>query len=316
MVTVPSAVAILRPGTKPQAYKYERHTGMKKYKALVLGGTGMLGHAVVSRLQEFYGEDAVAYTCRTSRDKLSLPNATYFDAHQTSWPDYLSEAEYVINCIGMIKPRIKDDKPDTWIEAMGINSCFPVRLMTMCNSVGAKLIHITTDCVFSGRDGEYTEDSPHDCTDIYGKTKSLGEVCQDGAMVLRTSIIGTEPNNQSSLVEWVRKQDGKTIQGYLNHAWNGVTTTEFANVCIELMTNGYNTGLYHIHSPEVVTKWELVCLIAERLGVDVGVEPVNAPTFYDRSLSTLFPEDLESLHIPPLEHQIKAMPDFNPRSTS
>jgi len=284
---------------------------MKQYKVVVLGGTGMLGHAVVTQLREIYGPKLVAYTQRSYGQDEDI-HSYYYDVESNQSPVCVGDAEYVINCIGAIKPRIKDDNPFTLAAAIRLNSEFPIRLAEFCQQVNTKLIHITTDCVFDGLDdGMYTEKSPHTAIDGYGRTKSLGEMCKQWGMVIRTSIIGTEPNNQYSLVEWVREQNGKHVNGYTNHWWNGITTTEFAMVCYRIMDGEYwRKGLYHVTSPTPVSKYQLVLMIAKRLGLDITLDAVKAPTEIDRTMVTLHPKNIWA--VDPLGIQIARMPDFNP----
>ncbi len=289
----------------------------RKYKVLVLGGTGMLGHAVVTRLREMYPPESIAFTATNQfppyKDHPKGPIYGFKVGPMFPNMPAVGQAEYVINCIGMIKPRCKT--LNDYATAAYVNGSFPCLLADLCRREGTKLIHITTDCIYSGlRDqGSYTEADAPDVVDGYGLSKAIGDLCSFDALVLRTSIIGTEPNNQTSLVEWVRKQDGKKIQGYTNHRWNGVTTTEFANICIKIIDDHlWRVGLHHIPSPEPISKWALVWAIAKQLKVGVQVEAVQVETTIDRTLSTIFPGFYYQLNIRSLKEQIETMPDFNP----
>lgn len=278
-------------------------------KIVVLGATGMLGHVVADHMASVYGEENVVRTCRTAPIyNYSDPGQSWIQLDASDMGEYLlhkipQDADYVINCIGIIKPFIEA----TGIEGtLLVNSIFPHRLARYCNEHDIKLIHITTDCVYSGKDGEYTERKPHDITDVYGRTKSLGEPITD-AMVLRTSIIGREIHKQASLVAWVQSQAGEVVNGYTNHWWNGVTTKTYAECCCRIIDNdGWKKGLFHIFSPTFVTKCELVEMISHALKLDVTVNPVEAPDSCDRTLST--DEDLcENLQIPELYEQLKGL---------
>lgn len=247
-----------------------------KMKVFVLGYTGMLGRYVYSHFKE-KGYDVVGLTRKDidagdtnvqMRSPLVASGAKAFDV--------------VINCMGTIKPQV--DKFGS-VNAIKVNSLFPHMLASVCNEMGFKLIHITTDCVFSGNDGNYNEDSLHDCTDVYGKTKSLGE--PENCTVVRTSIIGEEFGTARSLIEWVKSEDGNTVNGYLNHQWNGLTCYQVAKVFENIIKNEtYWDGVRHIYSPNSLNKHQLVQAIALAHELDIKVNPVDGPSKCDRTLST------------------------------
>jgi len=222
---------------------------------LILGGTGMLGSMMTKTLDLDF-------------KTLSRPE---FDAEfDYVLPDYFGG---VINCIGVIKPYCHDVE-----RAIKVNSLFPYSLPN-----GS--LQIATDCVYSGSKGNYTETDPHDATDVYGKTKSLGEASH--IHNLRCSIIGPEEKNHISLLDWLLSQEVAEVNGYTNHLWNGITTMHFARICqgiirekIELPT------LQHIVPADIVTKAELLQLIAEAYGKEIKIKPVKAPEKIDRTLST------------------------------
>jgi dTDP-4-dehydrorhamnose reductase len=158
--------------------------------------------------------------------------------------------------------------------------------------------------VFSGKDGDYVEDSPHDCLDFYGKSKSLGE--PNNCMTIRTSIIGPEIHKNASLVEWVRSQEGNDIKGFTNHYWNGITTKQYASTCSQIIDNDlYELGLFHVFSNKL-NKYELVKLIIEKYGLNIKIDPFETDCPCDRTMSTV--KDLMSkLDIPSLDKQIEDM---------
>ena len=289
----------------------ERAVIMKKI--LILGGSGMLGYAVRKVLQQ-QGYD-VHWTER-NLDKTPLaedesPNQHFYWIGEF-WKEYLFQElldavqpDYVINCIGVIKPRMIDN----FEAAIYINAIFPHMLARLCKDK-TKLIHITTDCVFSGEQGPYKETAPHDALDEYGKTKSLGE-CSGDAMVLRTSIVGPEPYNKHSLISWVQKQQDQIVQGYTNHLWNGVTTFEFARILQQIIHKDlWKVGIYHIHSPKTINKYELVDLILRRYNITPSMfKHVEASIDCDRRLATIYPEFLTSLVIPSISYQIQSLPE-------
>lgn len=260
-------------------------------RVAVLGASGMLGNMVTR-----YLVNTGKYRVKPSiRDQQFLVEGGFiFDPMESVTWRNIPPADYYINAIGVINVHVAKDIK----RAIVVNALYPHMLADRNRGV----IHISTDCVFSGREGNYTENSIHDAVDDYGKTKSLGE--PKNCMVLRTSIIGPEIHNDSSLIAWVRKQSGKEINGYTNHYWNGITTLQYAKVCEQIIDNGwYKEDLYHVVSPNSVTKYELISMINEYYGVGAVVRPFETPTKVDRTMSTV--KDLCSkLIIPEIKDQI------------
>jgi len=245
---------------------------------IVLGNKGMLGRYVESHLKN-KNYNVIGYT-RTELDAARITEETLraFLFHED-----INEGDVIINCMGTIKPQV--DKYGT-LNAIKVNSLFPHILSTVCEGIGVKLIHITTDCVFTGNDGQYTEKSPHDCTDIYGKTKSLGE--PENCTVVRTSIIGEEAETSRSLIEWVKSQDGKTVNGYVNHQWNGLTCHQAAKVFEQIISeNLYWKGVRHIYSPFSLNKAQLVGAIVKAHDLNIEIVPTDGPSKCNRTLSTI-----------------------------
>jgi len=275
---------------------------------LILGSTGMLGNAVTKtflgnkdyELTLSYRRHDILNKVLEGKDRFNVKRTYHFDATYSSLHNLSQKPDYVINCLGTIKPFM-DSNP---IDSIKINSVFPRELANLCEKWGSKLIHITTDCVYTGKDGLYKEDSPHDATDNYGKTKSLGEA--PNAMVIRTSIIGNEIHKDASLVAWVKSQEGKTIKGFTNHLWNGVTTNQYGKFCKKIIEEDmHENGLFHIFS-NILNKYELVSAIIERYNLDIKVEPFEAPIAVDRTLSTM--KNLcKKLQVPTLAKQIAEM---------
>lgn len=266
-------------------------------KIVVLGSTGMLGNAVGKYFVSVYGQDNVYLSYRTK--DVAYGNAFEFDAVKSVLTGKfdIPECDYLINAVGVIKPFMAHNPS----EAIMINSVFPHVLSKWCNAVGAKMLHITTDCVFSGAKGKYSESDLHDALDNYGKSKSLGEPTD--CMVIRTSIIGEEIHKRASLIEWIKSQAGKTAKGFTNHLWNGVTTLQYANICHQIINKGlYHPSLYHVFS-NVVTKAELLNMVNEKFNLGISIEPVEANESVDRTLTTV--KDLNGiLDIPSLQIQI------------
>lgn len=213
------------------------------------------------------------------------------------------ENDVVINCVGTIKPMI-DKLGD--LNAILVNSVFPHILSSVCEKLSLKMIHPTTDCVFLGDKTMYSENDEHDIRDVYGRTKSLGE--PKNCMVIRTSIIGEEINNKRSLVEWVKSQKDKNVNGFNNHFWNGITCLEWVKLVSHLIKNNiWWEGVRHISSPNVVTKFELLHILNEVYKLNLKIDEVSAKEPIDRTLTSLYKLDYT---IPNLEIQIKEMRDF------
>lgn len=268
----------------------------KLKKIVILGSTGMLGNAVghyfLSKPEKYkvylsYRDAGVAY----GKEKFK------FDPLIDSLSK-IPKCDYIINCIGVIKPHINKGPKN----AIFLNSLFPWQLADHADKVGAKLIQITTDCVFSGSKGNYDEGSEHDALDFYGKSKSLGE--PDKAIVLRTSIIGEELHNHASLIAWAQSMKGKEVNGFTNHLWNGVTTKGFAQICEKIIDgNLVDTGLYHVFS-NPVDKHQLVSLISKKFNLNLKVKKHVADVAVDRTLSTN--KDLnKKLKVPTIQKMIQ-----------
>ena len=256
----------------------------------ILGSTGMLGYSAV---REFAGYTGTLNGSSKRVDTNPLLDQSFFlDATVRELPKALHElgpTDYVINCIGVIKPYISEDSAISRERALRINSIFPYALDALANDLGFKIIQIATDCVFSGVKGNYIETDSHDAMDTYGKTKSLGEVPSTNMMNLRVSIIGPEAGRSTSLFEWVRNQpENSEIKGYSDHYWNGVTSAGFARICRGIIENeGFIPGTHHLVPSDSMTKFDLVNAIANRVGRK-DIKIINGPSGHkvDRTLAT------------------------------
>ena len=264
---------------------------------VVFGSRGMLGRYVSTYFQRKGYE--VTNITRNEFD------ASDFDQYD-KLKDILTGKDAVINCMGTIKPVAnKQDKKITFM----VNSIFPNYLSRVADVLNIKFFHITTDCVFSGKSGLYSEGSAPDMLDDYGFSKSIGDYCCEYGVVIRTSIIGEELENKRSLIEWVKSQKGKTVNGYTNHWWNGVTCLQLAKEIDALLEEPYpNNGLIHICS-DIVTKYELIKLISEAFDLGVTVVPVEAPDYCNRTLDSVSKKAIQ-LDTPILETQIKELVGF------
>jgi dTDP-4-dehydrorhamnose reductase len=262
-------------------------------KVLLLGGTGMLGHRLWIDLQKAHD---VWVTVRG--DGNPFPAAPCFPAdHIVHRVDGLASddvigalaavrPELVINCIGLIKQMEHAGDP---LPALSMNAVLPHRMAAICRAVGARFVHISTDCVFSGRKGRYTESDPSDAEDVYGRTKFLGEVHGPDAITLRTSIIGPELKSRLGLIEWFLAQSG-TIRGYRRALYSGFTTDELARILLErVIPRPELHGLYHVSS-EPISKYDLLLLAKQAYGKEIEILPEDR-FVCDRTLdSTRFRE--------------------------
>ena len=275
----------------------------KKKKVIVLGATGMLGGAVYSVLKNKY---SLVLTVK-DLEEVKLLDKAYggVEKHQTKnfdldfiYQDYIDkksfsrsylnsflnevgDIDYVINAIGVTIPFSLKNPAVTFF----INSAFP---HIMANIFGYKFIHITTDCVYDGKkDYPYNEKSIKTPLDIYGLSKSLGE--PQNCLTLRTSIFGRELSSFTGLLEWFLKQEGKTISGFTNHFWNGITAKEFGFVCDKIIFSPDKypkTGLYHIFSDKV-SKHDMLLSFKKKYNVSCEIKENSKPQT-NRTLSTIY----------------------------
>jgi dTDP-4-dehydrorhamnose reductase len=250
----------------------------------VLGGTGMLGSAVEQVLRESGVEVITASRTQGVRfDAEDLGSAELISATG------LSAGDYIVNCVGLTKARIDESRRTSRDLAVSLNIDFPSNLAAAAEQGGIRVIQVATDCVFSGTAGNYSETSGHDALDVYGKTKSLGEVPSENAMHLRCSLVGPEIGRSSLFFEWVRNQPtGAKISGYTNHIWNGLSSRAFGKVVTGIVQKDlFSAGLQHLVPSNRVSKDELIRLELAALGRnDVSVQSVAANIAVDRTLRT------------------------------
>lgn len=197
--------------------------------------------------------------------------------------------DYIINCAGIIKPHVDEKNKSSILNAIKVNSEFPHIISEIFPK--SKIFQIATDCVFSGTKGNYTEDDFHDATDVYGKTKSLGEVKNNNFFNLRTSIIGKELDGNFSLIQWfLNSKKNSKLNGYNNHMWNGVTTTAFANFVLTLIKKEIKIpNFIHVIPKNMVTKFEMLINFRKFfLRNDLKVNKVNAKLAINRTLNTKY----------------------------
>lgn len=286
--------------------------------------TGMLGSMVYNVLKDRYTlvlifrDEEKLKVLDAAYGGVSSHKKVYFDLmdlaqdYMTGFPtatigpkmrefrEAVGEVDAFINCAGIIKPYSTKDPMTT----LFINGALP-HILSM--TYRERLIQITTDCTYNGLEGApYDERSLKTPNDLYGLSKSLGEPALY-SLALRTSIIGPEIAGFVSLISWFRAQEGKTIKGFTNHFWNGITTREFGNICGKIIENrnAYpQTGLFHIFSTDV-SKYDMLLKCKEKYKVNVTIEPVEAPPV-DRRLATVY--DLcARLQIPSFDNMLQEL---------
>ena len=263
---------------------------------VVLGGSGMLGSMVADVLRrepEFKVTGTVRSLDLAEQFARSLPEVEWRLLDSAMPRERLRQAiagaEWIVNAIGITKPYAHDDNPEQVENAIRVNSVFPYELAAAAHEIGARVLQIATDCVYSGQKGLYTECSPHDALDVYGKTKSLGEVLSPAVHCLRCSIIGPEPKAYVFLMEWFRRQPpGAQVNGFVNHQWNGVTTLHFARLCAgAIKADRPLPRLQHVIPSGSISKCDLLGVFAREFGrPDIRIVPVEAKTVMDRTLAT------------------------------
>lgn len=265
-----------------------------KSKVLILGCSGMLGSMVL----DYFSRNKKIEVHAALKDSSMLNKLTqkyknvkfiFFDAEINNF-SALDEHQFdwIINSIGSIKPTINEHNNKSIKRAIFLNSIFPYDLSDLFYK-RSNIIQIATDCVFSGKKGGYVETDPHDATDIYGKTKSLGEVRTNNFFNVRCSIIGPEIKKKGSLLEWFLSNKEKKIKGYSNHVWNGVTTLHFAKLCEAIVTNNLKLpNKFHFIPRDTVTKYKLLIYLNKNYKKSFDIQRANTESSIDRSLSTLY----------------------------
>jgi dTDP-4-dehydrorhamnose reductase len=245
-------------------------------KVAILGIDGMLGSAVCKVFKNEHFN-----VLGINRKSIDAQTANVNDIKNA-----VENSDYIINCIGIIKPYIHDDDPIEVDRAIRVNALFP-HILFQC---GIRVIQIATDCVFNGVKGNYLETDKHNALDVYGKTKSLGEVPSENFMNLRCSIIGPEKKNKKSLLEWFTNQpQNAVVNGYKNHHWNGISTFAFAKICKGIIENDrWFHGLQHIVPADVLNKSDMLKIFSRVFSRgDISIKEIIAEESINRILGTI-----------------------------
>lgn len=262
-------------------------------KVAVIGSTGMLGREVAR--SKFDGYDIVEWN-RRSTPVVNSNEHVQIDSNLSHLEkkSNLNEISFVINCAGLIRQKIDENSLYSRANAVKANFDLPLRLLSLSEKYNFKIIQIGTDCVFSGRAGNYKESDIHDAEDIYGKTKSLGEIPHENLSILRTSIVGLEAQSNSSLLSWfINQPRNARVKGYSDQIWNGVTVFHFAKFVSSIIDqNVFNqfSGVHHVVPSDSVSKEKLLKFFGNAFGrEDIEIESVASGRDLDMTLGTNSP---------------------------
>lgn len=266
-------------------------------KVLVLGSQGMAGHVIAKYLNQ---QKFSVYTAARKGANFQL------DIEKFIIPEHLEDFDYVINCVGVL---VKDsnENPD---RAILVNSWFPHYLERKLKNTDTRIIHLSTDCVFDGKTGFYVESDTHTETNVYGKSKSLGELNNDKDVTFRMSIIGTELKlNGTGLLHWVLNSPESVIQGWENAYWNGITTLQLAKCIREYICDPKFTGVYHLVNNNLsIDKYNLVSLINEIFNAGKTVIKTQGPKPVNKILVDT--RQVANYSIPDYNTQLVQLRDF------
>jgi dTDP-4-dehydrorhamnose reductase len=287
---------------------------MQSVRVLVLGASGMLGNAMVRVLAvdpalEVSATVRRATTLRHFDRALAERIIVGVDVENVDSVIRLFslvQPDVVVNCVGLVKQLAEADDP---LLAVPLNTLLPHRLARLCAARGARLIHVSTDCVFSGKRGLYNEADTPDAYDLYGKSKLLGEVSYPNAITLRTSIIGRELEGHRSLIGWFLEQPGP-VKGFRKAIFSGLPTVELATIVRDhVLRRPDMSGLYHV-AASPINKCDLLHLVADTYGKRVTIEPSD-DVVVDRSLDATRFNTTTGYAPPPWPELVRRMYTFN-----
>ena len=249
-------------------------------KVTVLGASGMLGHKMFQQLRSvFPSTTAIMRKAKTSPPFSHIDlfhGSDVRDGVDCMDPDVLHrtlagiQPDFIVNCVGIIKQR---PQANDAAASIAINALLPHQLAAWARAWGGRVIHFSTDCVFSGLRGSYTEEDPSDAQDLYGRSKFLGEVVAENALTLRTSMIGREIEEHHSLLDWFLAQKGCSVPGYRRVIYSGVTTNHLADLVTTIIRDYPKlSGLFQVVSAPI-SKYELLCLLRDAYSADIVIAP-------------------------------------------
>lgn len=258
-------------------------------RVLILGGAGMLGHKLWQVFQDRFDTwvtvraDYQAYSRYGFFDpQRTLSSVDAFDFDSVTRAVAQVQPQVIVNCIGIIKQLPTAHDP---VISVSINTLFPHQLANLCQVAETRLIHFSTDCVFSGRKGMYDEEDISDAEDLYGRTKFLGEVSRENCLTLRTSVIGRELATTNGLLEWFLSHRGGGVRGYTQAIFSGFTSFAMAQMVVNIIEQQPDlSGIYHVSS-EPINKYELLCELRDAMKLSIEIEPYSEMRV-DRSLNS------------------------------
>jgi len=279
-------------------------------KILILGATGMLGHKLMQILAtRFTTTGTVRGGVSNLADYLVFKEMTLIggvaadDLKSVTLAMENSRPDVVINSIGIVKQLPAAQDP---LQSILINALFPHQLAKMCQQKKIRMIHLSTDCVFSGRIGYYSEEDLPDAEDLYGRTKYLGEVDYPGCLTIRTSIIGRELETSHGLIEWFLSQEGKTVSGYKKAVFSGLTTLALSEIIAEILADHPRvSGIYQVAS-EPISKYDLLNLVKKTYDMKIKIDP-DETIINNRSLNPEKFKKETNIKIPSWEYMIEEM---------
>lgn len=283
-------------------------------KILILGVTGMLGNAMFRTFlksnlhHQVFGTARSESALRLFEQEISQHIITGVDVenHDLLIQTFAKvQPQIVINCVGLVKQLAQANNP---LLAVPLNTLLPHKIADICSLIGARLIHISTDCVFSGAKGNYLESDLPDAKDLYGRSKLLGEVDYPHAITLRTSIIGHELSDNKSLIGWFLCQEHQ-VKGFTRAIFSGIPTVELARVVQDfVLPNPHLHGIYHV-AAKPIDKYSLLKLVAQVYGKNIEIQPDDSFVI-DRSLNAQKFYEMTGYIAPEWPDLIKQMYDF------
>ena len=248
-------------------------------RILILGASGLIGHKLYEKLTERFGDvwgtlhrDRSEFeACKLFESEQIIDNVDVKQFEKLTGIMHVINPDVVLNCVGITKRREEINDPT---QAIGVNAMFPHQLADWAQENGKRVIHFSTDCVFDGSIGDYREDSPTTGPDEYGRTKALGEIRYPHSLTIRSSFIGRELDVFSELLEWVLAQEGKTIRGFTNALYSGVSTIVMSQIVGDIIESYPDLGgLYQLATPTPISKYDLLCLARDKFGMNIEIVP-------------------------------------------
>jgi dTDP-4-dehydrorhamnose reductase len=252
-------------------------------RVLVLGAAGLIGHKLFERglaRFDFYGTinhaKAEFPQAPFLQSERVVENIDVLDFSQLEGVIRAIDPQVILNCVGITKRKAEINDP---VKALSVNALFPHKLDSLCRQLDVRIIHFSTDCVFDGAVGNYSEDSLTTGQDAYGRTKAFGEITEGPSLTIRSSFIGREICGYTELLEWVLSQNGKQIKGFTNALYSGVSTIKMTEVVFDIIENHQDlSGLYQLATEAPISKYDLLCCARDAFALDIEIEPDSSFT--------------------------------------